>query len=567
MTAVSPDSTPTARGTTVRPGWWVALACGLLWVLVALVLMGWVFGMPTRTVHQSPDEAITSLATERVAEVGRPEIERFPDDGRLLHPRMWVPVGEHYVPAAAPGSLELYGALRAVPGGVVAIYAVPALGLGAWVAAVALLLPASGRWLALLLPGLAAPATYWLLRPFHNVALELAVVGLGVLAAVIGHGSGRRRWSVAVLVAAVVAALVRPDHVHVLLGAALLWGWWRHRDRLGAVLAAGGVAVAAWLAGNLAMNLHLTGDALTTPTSLLDFPDEVRGLPSSISGPIRLVLLILLPNLLPSASTLVTQVDKYWVRNGAVAVVVALAAVAVVVLWRRGTPRDRIALGVGVTGLVVFALSRISATDLGAASAVAQPVHSYPRYTAVAYLVVAVLALVTVGRASGWWRPAGMLVSMVAAVIGTVAVMTPAAAGEGLVWLRGQLHDADRFRDAVVAQLDDDTAIFSPHLDKYLAGQRTVGLLRPERTLPDDPPVFAPAVADAMEAAMGAGLTPVVLGVGDEVMGPLGAELTSRGLCVTPRPLALPEVEGVDVAAPAHVVGPCRLTGGRSRPS
>ncbi|MBW3663062.1 MAG: hypothetical protein KY469_08185 [Actinobacteria bacterium] len=534
-----------------------ALWVGLLWFVVAFVALIVVWGSPWRLPHQSPDEAAAAHAMQLVADTGRPLLAvPFDDPGGLSHQRLWVRIDGAYTPAYPAGAFYLYGLPRVVPGGAWLLFLLPAAGLAAYAAGTALVLPRS-RWLAALVPLLAFPGTYWVLRPWHNVSAAIALTGLGLLAATWAWRRNRTRWSWATVAAAILASVVRPDQIHVWFGIALLATLAGVTDRRRAArwtlihLGAAALAFGLVMLGNVAV----TGDPLTTPIAFLDFPTNIQPAALGLPTPWAELALIVAPRGWPDWSNVATQFGKYGLAFGPMAGV-TVAAIVAAGLGLRRLRRDRRGLLLAIAGgalLLWFAISRVSATDYGAAFPDPGLSHTYPRYTALVFLAVAVLAVT--GVALVRHRTArGIAAAAVAilALLGAGYAVTAPPNEEGLAWLRGHLRGADRLAHAVDVEAPADAFVYSLRADKHLWGVRPVGLLQVER--PAAPGRIATArVIASLLAAEAAGYRPVVLElIGDEPQ-VLMELLTPHGLTLR-RTFEPPQLEGVNDAPAWEVV-------------
>lgn len=524
-----------------------ALAVGLGWFLVAVVALVVIWGSPSRAPHQSPDEAAAAHAMELVADTGRPLLPvAFDDPGGLNHQRLWVRVDGAYTPAYPAGAFYLYGLPRAVPGGAWLLFLLPAAGLAAYAAATSLVLPRE-HWLGALVPLLGFPGTYWVLRPWHNMSAAVALTGLGLLAAALAWHRQDHRWSWATVVAAVVASVVRPDQIHLWFGVAFLAtlaAQPRERGlRWTAIHAAGGAfALGLVMVGNVVV----TGDPLTTPIAFLDFPTDIQPAALSLPSPWAEVALILAPRGWPDWANVATQFGKYALRFGPMALVTVGALAAAVYGLRRTDDRRTRLLALGTGALILwFAISRVSATDYGAAFDAPGLSHTYPRYTAFVFLAVAALVVTGVAliRTDRLRRGAAAGALTVGLLGGWYALSAPPME-EGLTWLRGHLRGADRLAAALDDAAPDDAFVYSLRADKHLWGERPQGLLQVER--PDAPGRIATgAVAASLVAAEAAGYRPVVLElIGDEPQ-VLDDLLRPEGLRLR-RTFSLPPLDGIN---------------------
>lgn len=525
-----------------------ALVVGLGWFLVALVALVVIWGSPSRAPHQSPDEAAAAHAMQLVADTGRPLLPvAFDDPGGLNHQRLWVRVDGAYTPAYPAGAFYLYGLPRAIPGGAWLLFLLPAAGLAAYAAATSLLLPRE-RWLGALVPLLAFPGTYWVLRPWHNMSAAVALMGIGLLAAALRWHRQDARWSWLTLGTAVIATIVRPDQLHVWFGVALLATLATHRDDekwlpWTLLHGAGGiVALGLVMLGNVIV----TGDPMTTPIAFLDFPSDIQPAALDLPTPWAEIALILIPRGAPDWANVATQFGKYALRFGPMALI-TVGAIATAVAGLRRTPVGRrrwLAVGAGVL-LLWFAISRVSATDYGARFDHAGLSHTYPRYTAFVFVAVAVLVVVGVSLArDDRWRRGLAAVTTVVALVGAGYAISAPPLEEGLAWLRGHIRGADALAASLDEQAPDDAFVYSLRADKHLWGARPQGLLQVER--PDaEGRIATGAVAASLSAAHAAGYRPVVLElIGDEPQ-VLTDLLRPQGLRLE-RSFSLPALDGIN---------------------
>ncbi len=529
------------------------------WFLLALATVTWVFGSPDRTAFQSPDEVITARGAHLVAESGVPRAAApFDDPTTLARMRNWVLTedGDHIgsVPATAP---YVYGIPRMLPGGGWFLFLLPALGVGLLAGASSLALRRE-RWLGALVPALAFPALYWMLRPWHNVGLELALASVAG-ALLVGFARLRRPvLAVAGVAVAMSAALVRPDHVHLLLGLPLIWlvaldgadGRWR---RWTMVIAA---AAAAWVGGVLLGNLVTTGQAMVSPIDLLDFPSEIRGPGRDLPKPLPQLIIILAPKGWIAPGVVARQLLKYWIQLGPIAPVVAVgllaSTAAALRAWRTRAPLA-IAATASMALAVWHALTRISTTDLGASSPDPALVHSYPRYTALVYIAFAIATVVTISRIERPpWRHVAAGVAVLVALGGVTTLFRGPIEVEGFVTLRSALQDADEYAEAV-AQLPDDAIVYSRRVDKYVWASHPVAKYQYDRVLAGVGPIAYDLLPTSFLAAIDAGLTPYLLELNPEDVEAMRAALGPAGLRLELVTLDLPPVPGVPVL-PTHRV-------------
>lgn len=412
-------------------------------------------------------------------------------------------------------------------------------------------------WLGALVPALAFPATYWLLRPWHNVALELALAAYAAVAVALFATSGRRGLGHLALGLATAAALVRPDHVLLLLGLTVTWlvaldaGGAADRRATAAVrrwMLPVLVAGLAWVVGNVVGNLLTTGAPLVTPVDLLDFPDAVSLAGRDLPTPLRQAVVVVAPQGVPGLELVARQLAKYWLGLGPIAFVVVPGLVAAVVaLASAGTgPRRRLALGGSLVLLGWHVVSRVSDTDLGAAADVAGLVHSHPRYTAIGHVVLALVLVTVVSRlpSTTWRRLAGVGLVVVAAA-GAWHVWSAPLHHEGLSALHRHLDRVDAWVAAVEAEVPDGAFVASRFADRYLWADHPVGRFQDERVLRGTLPVAPERLAFTLDAAVDAGLDPHVAELTDAYRLAAADALAERGLALTVVTADLPRVPGI----------------------
>lgn len=572
LPAADGDVTPVTRS---RP-----LVLGAAWALLSLVVVLVVFGGPGRRVHQSPDEAATATAVTLVATTRLPrlDLDVAPVEG-LLRPRLWALVAD---PADPPGHLTpgyptvpylLFGLPRALPLGDWLLLLVPALGLGAAVAALAHHLPAGRRWVAALAPLVAWPATYWWLRPWHNTASMLGLAGLAALAASwhvrrtlpgerapsSSPAAPRSHLPSAALAAglAATAAAARPDQVHLLLGATLalvLAVAPRRHDRF-AVVGIHAVAAVGWLVAVLAGNVAATGSALTSPNELLDFPDEVRPFSARFPTPWRQLLTIVARRGLPAPDDLAAAAVRYVFAWGPLPVVTVVGLGAVLVVAWRQRRRWRTAAGIAVlltvVNLVVYAATRVSDADFGGSLGGAGLVHSYARYVVLVHVAIGATVVAVLARTNS---RAGPALLAIAALAGGLWLTVPRGDEETLAWLAAQLRQGDALATAVDELAPSDAVVFTLRTDKYVAGVRRVALLQRERPEPGAARVDVAATVANVATLVAAGHPVVLLEVTDAEAAAIDAGLAAHGLALRTERARLPEVRGVPVLPLREVV-------------
>lgn len=529
-----------------------ATIAGWGWVTALLVLLVVIYDGPSHVTFVNPDEATSRHAIAQVVERGRPTVdEPFDDPNDLTHQRLWVtPDGTTFTPAyPATMPLVMGWADRLVPYGGWLVILLPAVGAGSLVAAVALLLPRH-HWAAALVPALAFPGTYWLLRPWANISALVATAGIAALLFAVWARSRRWWWGVASLVAAALAAAFRPDEIHVALGLSLLAFAAIARGRALAAWTAGHVVAGAAVAASVAFgNLLTTGAWLTTAVDLLDLPQPRTPWASTLPAPWNHVMRILGQNGLPDGANFVRQSYKYWVELGPVSLLTALAvplvATTIVVLWRRRERRHATVATLATLLLVSLYVTRISRTDLGAMHDHGALIHSLPRYAALTYVgaavgVVAGVALLR-NRILRW----GLLGAAVALAIAAAAYVAeaPNDREEDVAYLLAEHAELEGLPDRVRRDVGDRAVLYSRTYDRYLWSAAPVGMLQHEgyhlvEGRPDAQFVNVAQLPETLERALDAGFDAYLFQVPSAEFDDLRSALRSRDLRLVLRSVA-----------------------------
>lgn len=460
------------------------LTAGLVWAVAVFGLLVWIWGGPHRAAFGSPDEALTEYGTRLIVEQGTPYVSApIPDPEELFVPRLWAKRDGFAVPTHTPAPLYMLAAARrALPGGAWLQLIVPALGLGAAVAAMWLMLPRS-RWMANLLPGLAFPWTFRFLKPWENMALLVSLVSIAFLLAILWRRTSRRWLFISSWLFVGLAASVRPDQVHLVVFAAVLlslatgagarWTW---------TMAAGAGAIAgiAFILGNLV----ITGAPLTPPVYLLESKAGAgvagRGLPVGVSQ----LVTVLTPNGIPPAAAVGFHLEKYFFALGPVWFLsVGAVAATAVGGWRRRLAGDR--HGLFLWGLLValfgaYTVSRVSTTNWGAAAPEPSLGHSYPRYVSLVYVAMAVTLLYGAVRVLG---PNAKRFVGFCLLVASLAGAWYLYEGELRTSLRDAvplIHTYEEYRHAVDADLPDNAILYVRFADKFLWSVRPTALLPTE---------------------------------------------------------------------------------------
>ncbi len=508
---------------------------GALWSLAAFLVLVSVWGGPDKVAFGSPDEALTRRAIEQVVETGSVAVEPpIPDPEGVFAQRLWASYEGRAIPTHTPFLFYLYAAPeRLVDGGRWVVLVLPSLGLGAFVTAIGGLLPRR-RWLALFAPGLAFPFTFRFLKPWENMAAMSSLMAIAFMLWVVWYRTGKRGWIYASLAVTTLAASVRPDQVHVVLGLSLLWTALstRGRERRWLVLLHG-VAGFVVVLGVLVENAVVTGDPFLPPVYLLQGEPgtEIAGkdLPPGISQAVSL----LLPKGIPDWSNVVFQSRKYWWDLGPIRWVTIGAGLASVVLVVTSIVKRRyvaLASGVATVGiLALYYLSRINRTDWGASSLDPSIGHSLPRYSAIVYGAAAVVLLYGVSRLP---RITPFAVASVATALVSIAGLTYLYDGEVRTSLKDSvplLQAYEGYAEALDRQAHANAVFYVRFTDKF------VWSVRPTAVVPTEPGVEKKTIRytsllDSVDRALRAGFRPYVFELRPDEVEALGARLRERGL-------------------------------------
>ncbi len=545
--------------TDTLPDWRGPALVGGAWALLALVAMVLVFGGPDQAVHQSPDEAAMARAVRLVEASGRPtEPVAFDDPAGLNHQRIWVRADGATLPAYPPVPMLVQGFARRVPLGDWLLLVLPAAGLGAAVTALGLSLR-DRWWLAGLAPGLAFPATYWWLRPWHNTSQMLGMAGLAALAAAVFVRT-RRPWAgVATIALATLAAAFRPDQVHLLLGLSLVAGMVAAREPrerwqwLGAHVVAG----IAWVGLNVVGNLATTGAALTSSIDLLEFPDEIRSAGQDLPFPLPQLTIILARRGVPDPAAVVEHVRRYLIAWGPILFLTVPAVTGLAVgAWRtrRRLRTPAVASAWAVTAVLGwYAISRVSSTDFGTKFSGAGMSHSFPRYTALVFVGLAVAAVVGVSRIR-MHRTSLVAIGLLAigAVAGGAYATIDHGDDETLTWLAGHVDDATAYGDALDAQAPADAFVYVWKSDKHVWHVRPVGLIQVEQP-GEAGRVDIVGLAQSSAAALDAGFRPLLTELTTDEARAVQERLADLGLTLATTSIDLPALAGT-LQAPVYEV-------------
>lgn len=493
-----------------------------VWFVAAFTAILWVWGV-NPLAFPSPDEALNRFAASLIADQGNPFLHLpFADPEDLAHPRFWVSLGDHAVPAYAPVALYVYALLIKIPLlGMLLVAAMPASGAGAFAAGTARLLPPARRWLGFLAPAMGFPALYWLLRPWVNMSPLLVSLSWALFAWASFQESGSTRWLAAALFCVGAGAAVRPDYAVYTLLPALLFtlgsspSQWKRIVVLVVVAGAGAVIL------NLILNKLITGHPLQAAYQLLiDREDE--GVSAARPPLFRLPGMLgplLLPMGLAPLEVIQSSLLKYWVKMGPIPLLL-FGQLALVPLLVTEPRRQRLLHGAGVLVVVCFIVSRISDDVFGGKLATGLVHHSTPRYFAPAYLFAALPPLLLLGRTSS--RVVlflGGALACAAAALGVYEVHT--RQGASLVALRAQVRGDQRILTKLHGKIPKGAVVYTDTRDKILwSAWHVCTMGEPEPT------------AASMDRALASNLRVYVMEprFSGGRYGPFGRALQARGL-------------------------------------
>jgi hypothetical protein len=380
----------------------VSVVIALFWFAVVFTAIVWVWSLDPQATLM-PDEAVNRQAAELLRRHGSPLMPLpFTDPEDLAHPRFWVSVDQHAVPAYAPLSYYWFALwLRLGRLGLVVLVALPASAVAAFAVGVARLLPSDRRWLALPAPLVGSPGLYWLARSWMNISLLLS----GVCWAVFCWASWRRSQEPRFISYAAVgigaAAAVRPDYAAYLFVPALLVGLTagvEHRKRvIVSILAAGSAAVAI----NLLLNKLTTGDPLLAAYQIQvgrHGGDDIGGGARTGGRLLGLLLQLLAPMGVPTPHDALHFLSKYWLHLDNVAGLAVAQLALVPLLLQRPRPQ-RLLYGLALLVMFCFMLSRMDAGLFGASEKTSTVDHSMPRYWSPIYLLAALPPILLLAQA------------------------------------------------------------------------------------------------------------------------------------------------------------------------
>lgn len=443
------------------------------WFLVTLIAILWVWGLNPEALA-TPDEAVNRLAAELLRHHRRPFMKLpFADPEDLAHPRHWVSLGDHAVPAYSPLAFYLQGALlRLGRFGLLLSAALPASAAAAFCAGTAQLLPSDRRWLALPAPLLGFPALYWLMRPWMNIStLLICLCWAFYFWARWLNRKDAEELGLA-LVGVGMAAALRPDFAAYLLLVTLLLGvaaspkQWRRIVTL--VLVAGASAVAV----NLVLNWRVTGQPLRAAYQIVAARDEGG---ERAGGVLGVLGQLLLPMGAPKLAVALAFLGRYWLLMGPVLVLTLLQLTLVPNLLAK--PRlSRLLYGLALLVMLAFMFSHMDPELAGAAEDLVEVHHSMPRYWAPIYLLAALPPLLFLGacRNRVVLNVGAGLVFALAVVSGYELVSRESLS---LVELEDFTKRSQQSISSMKREVPEDAIVYSASYDKLLWSRWSVGTI------------------------------------------------------------------------------------------
>lgn len=447
---------------------------GAVWFVISLAAILWVWGLQPNT-FSSPDESVNRLAAQLVSESGRPFLNLpHEDDEDLVHPRFWVSMTDHAIPAYPPVSYFLFALALSIPMGAgIAMAALPASGLAVFAVGSARLLN-QRPWLAWIAPLAGFPALYWLLRPWMNISLLLVFVCWSFYYWVRWRESREVPSLAASFLFVGAAAAVRPDFALFLLAAACLFSLAQDPRQWRRIGACAVVAVTGAVVVNLVLNAVTTGDPLLASYQIhADRQEEVQGQPS---GPLGSMYLLVLPWGLPGLREALGYIQKYWLEMGPIAILL-VGQLTLLPLIARETPRKRVLWTLAGLTLLVFMVSRMSDSLYGANEQRALLRHSIPRYWSPVYLLAAIPPLVFLSRCRNDLL-VGVMATMLVALAFTGARDVYSRQPESLTYLHDLRFRNEQSLDSLEATIPPGALLYTVTEDKTLSSRWSVALLR-----------------------------------------------------------------------------------------
>lgn len=456
-------------------------AMAAIWFVVTFACVVVTWGQDPQT-FVSPDEAVNRLAAQLTSEHGRPFLPvPFVDEEDLAHPRLWVTLGDHAVPAYAPFAFYVYAALIKLPFvGLWLIPALPASAVAAFTLGTARLLPARRKWLASLSPLLGYPALYWLLRPWMNISLLLVCICWAFLFWVNWRkaepGKIRTRWLVAACALVGAGAATRPDYAAYLMLTVLLFtlaeskGEWKL-----VVLSVVGAGAGAVLM-NLLLNWVVTGQPLRAAyqiyVSRTPDPDAHPVLPGILNS-------LLTPQGLRTPKEIWKFFVKYWLDMRPLGLL-AIGQASLVPLLYAAPRRTRLLYLAAIGVLLCLAVTRLSDDVWGGKVSTGYVHHSVPRYLTPVYLLASLSPILFLGRHRfGVTTAFGTVLACILAVRSgyEVCVHQP----DSLKFLRKGAEKDRAMIASVMKTVPKRALVYTSTYDKVLWSRWRVGTLGPPK--------------------------------------------------------------------------------------
>ena len=481
----------------------VALAGGLVFAALAAAAMLWTWGgTPQPDVFTNPDETTNRLAAMLVAESGSPVLgQPFEDLEDLVHVRNWYSVDGQAKSAYPPLTYYVYGfGMRAGGGGEWLPVLVAAAGVGAVAAAGALTL-ARRPLLGVLLPLIAFPFTFWVMRPWHSSGLAYALLALATLAFTLWVRDRRPRYLLATTAFVAFAGATRPDQLLYMFGALYLGalaidlGTWR---RVTVTLMIGGAASLALIA---LFNWAVVGHPLEAGyQELAKQPFAGSVARDRFPTPLQELTYAIAPVGIPFSGQFAIHLVKNGLLLGPVALLTSAALFGCVRMLR--THRQPLLLLLLIGLVALFVATRYCPNCFGADQAVANLGFSNPRYIASVYLLAGFAVLALLASPLRRWPHRAAVGTTLALAFAAAFVLT------AHVWVerevRGDLADDARIASST---LTAGTVVYARSGDLNLWSQPGLVSAHLPPEFPVDPEAsppssIPPAAFDRLAASM-----------------------------------------------------------------
>ncbi|MGC4087967.1 MAG: hypothetical protein QM756_08730 [Polyangiaceae bacterium] len=466
------------------------LLIGLVWFAAMLSLVLWIWGLKP-VVFPSSDEAANRMTALVIRRTGRPMMSLpFRDEEDLAHLRAWISVGDQVLPGYPPVTFYLFALLTLMGKfGYFLIYTLPAGAAGAFAAGTALLQPVGRRWLGLFAPILGFPATYWLLRPWINLALLLTCLCWAFFFWS-GWRKFRRTYWLAGAMGCVGAAIaVRPDYAPYALPVALLFSLGAERSAWKQEILLLVVAAALAVGANLFLNWLITGHPTRAAYQMMlekDVNNDFR-------GPVRMLQNLVFPMGFPARDDALNFLKRYWLEMGPVALLLAAQLALIPLLWAEKRVARLLYLG-AIALMVLFLFTRMDKTLHGGLERISVTAHSIPRYWSPIYLFAGLPPLLFLGRCK----------RRLIVLVGALFVATSASLGAhnimygqptSLAYIENFVRVRTAWLEQVAARVPADAFVYSRRSDKELWSRFRVGLL-------EEPEPSAISMNRAVEAGL-----------------------------------------------------------------